>query len=243
MYFEQTLLLQVFKQLTQEGLLSDAKPIRMTLKKPPASSRHCYTQAQVKAILGECRKSGLAWLEDMILGFIYTGLRAAELTNLRWDEVDTTNLRLHKRDLSHSGQHPAKDRTRTTKNHRDRSLPIHPKLLTVLQRRFESKATAFVFTDHKDRPVTTDTTYTQLKRIVARLAEREDADPALRGISRGTVHSFRHYFVSTCSDHGVSPHMLMSWLGHGSSEMVNLYYHQRRDEAHRQMNNVHFFVE
>ena len=55
------------------------------------------------------------------------------------------------------------------------------------------------------------------------------------GFKDGRLHSFRHYFCSTCANSGVPEQVVMNWLGHRSSAMVRHYYHLHDDEAQRQM--------
>jgi len=61
-----------------------------------------------------------------------------------------------------------------------------------------------------------------------------------KGFEDGRVHSFRHYFCSTCANSGVPARMVMEWLGHQDGEMVRIYYHLHDDEARRRMAALDF---
>ena len=39
------------------------------------------------------------------------------------------------------------------------------------------------------------------------------------------LHSFRHHFASLCANHQVAYRKALAWLGHSSSEMLDLYDH------------------
>jgi len=60
------------------------------------------------------------------------------------------------------------------------------------------------------------------------------------GFINGRLHSFRHYFCSTCAQSGVPEHIVMTWLGHSSSKMVRYYFHLHDDESRRQMQRINF---
>jgi integrase len=53
------------------------------------------------------------------------------------------------------------------------------------------------------------------------------------GFKDGRLHSFRHYFVSTCILNGVPERTIMRWLGHSDSKMVDHYCHLFDDESRR----------
>ena len=62
-----------------------------------------------------------------------------------------------------------------------------------------------------------------------------------RGFKHGRLHSFRHYFASTCANN-VLIQMLMDWLGHRDSKMIR-HYHMHDDQARRTMNGIKFLGE
>jgi len=49
------------------------------------------------------------------------------------------------------------------------------------------------------------------------------------------LHSFRHHFASLCANHHVAYRKALSWLGHSSSKMLELYYHLHDDESQKAM--------
>ncbi|SFJ27791.1 RNA 3'-terminal phosphate cyclase [Planctomicrobium piriforme] len=72
-----------------------------------------------------------------------------------------------------------------------------------------------------------------------KLANSQRSDQ--RGFIDGRLHSFRHYFCSTCANAGVKERVLMNWLGHRNSKMVHRYYHLHDDESRRQMKQVSLY--
>ena len=49
------------------------------------------------------------------------------------------------------------------------------------------------------------------------------------------LHSFRHHFASLCANHGVAHRKALAWLGHSSSDMLDLYYHLHDDDSQQAM--------
>ena len=58
------------------------------------------------------------------------------------------------------------------------------------------------------------------------------------GFSDGRLHSFRHFFCSLCASRGVAQQVVMRWLGHRESKMVEHYFHLHDEEARRQMRRI-----
>jgi len=49
------------------------------------------------------------------------------------------------------------------------------------------------------------------------------------------LHSFRHHFASICANHHVAYRKALAWLGHSSSEMLELYYHLHDEDSQKAM--------
>ena len=49
------------------------------------------------------------------------------------------------------------------------------------------------------------------------------------------LHSFRHHFASLCANHNVAHRKALAWLGHSSSEMLDLYYHLHDEDSRQAM--------
>ena len=75
-----------------------------------------------------------------------------------------------------------------------------------------------------------------IKPLTKKFPHREDEI----GFADGRLHSFRHYFCSTCANSGIPENMVMRWLGHRSSEMGQHYYHLHDAEAKRRMDTLNF---
>jgi hypothetical protein len=62
----------------------------------------------------------------------------------------------------------------------------------------------------------------------------EDAEDIKSGFEdprRYKLHSFRHHFASLCANHNVAYRKALAWLGHSSSQMLDLYYHLHDEDS------------
>ena len=131
---------QAMKWLIEEGHLSGCEPVKLKLARFESQRNYCWTTYEVEAILAHCKADpGLAELHDVSLCLAATGLRISELASLRWTDFDAelTMLRLS----DESGLN--RQSRRQLKNGRSRSLPVHPELRAVLQKR--PRTSVYVF--------------------------------------------------------------------------------------------------
>lgn len=238
-YIELTVLKQTLKWLVGEELLPPTSLFRMPLKKPVGTSTYCYTQHQVRAIITHCRgRAELGWLGDVVVALAFTGLRIGELAALRWSDIDLAKKVIRLTDTTRRSRKSKRQDVRTTKTHRDRTLPIHGELGPILDR-LTRHPDHRVFHGPNGGKLKPDTVRNILRReVLIPLAGQFPAQGDVTGITAGRLHSFRHFFCSYSADSGVPEQMLMSWLGHQESEMIRHYYHMQPDEARRQMSKL-----
>ena len=60
------------------------------------------------------------------------------------------------------------------------------------------------------------------------------------GVPRGTLHSFRHFFVSMMANANVSPFKVIKIVGHSSLDIILTCYHVREDELLGTVEGVEF---
>ncbi len=111
-----------------------------------------------------------------------------------------------------------------TKSGYNRSFPIHPNLVKVFDEM--SNRSGKVFRGPRGGQLKPDTVRLILVRdVITSLTKKFPHGEDEIGFADGRLHSFRHYFCSTCANSGIPENMVMRWLGHRSSEMVQHYYH------------------
>lgn len=238
-YIELTVVKQALKWMIEEELLPATNNFRLPLKKPTGTSTYCYTPDQVRAIVAHCRASdALHWLADVVVALSFTGLRIGELAALRWADIDLDKGLVSLTDTTRRSRKSKRHEARSTKSHRDRTLPIHGELRPILER-LPRLPDGRVFHGPLGGKIKPDTVRNVLTReVLGPLAEQFPAVADAPGIAAGRLHSFRHFFCSMSANNGVPEQMLMAFLGHRDSEMIRHYYHMQQDEARKQMNKL-----
>jgi integrase len=74
--------------------------------------------------------------------------------------------------------------------------------------------------------------------VLTPLAERFPTPEGEAGFPQGRLHSFRHFFCSLCASRGVAQQVVIRWLGHKDSKMVEHYFTLHDEEARRQMRRI-----
>lgn len=236
---ELTTVKQTFKYLVETENLPPKLRLKIRVVKPKETTRYCWREEEVAAMIDYCEgHPQLHWLKAIIIGLACTGLRITELLELRWSDIKLdkgmiclTDERAHK---------PTSRKRRTIKNHSSRTFPIHSDIRTMLQGLVRTNRD-LVFLSPDGDPL--EYHYVRNKifdLVIEPLKERFPAIDGEVGFANGQLHSFRHYFCSSCANAGVPENALMRWLGHKDSAMVKHYYHLHDDEAQRQMNTVQF---
>jgi integrase len=116
----------------------------------------------------------------------------------------------------------------------DRDVPLSTRALDIAKRMLEANESRWLFPsplDHgvKDDRLRSSRLWGQLKRA-----------KKLAGVARGTLHSFRHFFVSTMANANVSPFKVMKIVGHRSLDIILTYYHVSHDELLSAVDGVDF---
>jgi len=234
---ELTTVVQAQKWLRTERQLLGVEPLRLTIRKQESERAYCYRPEEVQTMIAHCREHApLKWLEGVIVALACTGLRISGLASLRWNDVDPASdfIKL----VDEGGQPKKTSRTnRELKSGKSRTLPIHKDLSTVLHSL--QKPDQFLFHGPRGGRLKPDTVRNVLIREVIEPLEPKFPSPDdEKGFKDGRLHSFRHYFVSTCANNNIPERVTMQWLGHQDSEMVSLYYHLHDEEARRQMGRL-----
>ncbi|MGP0088749.1 MAG: tyrosine-type recombinase/integrase [Xanthobacteraceae bacterium] len=135
----------------------------------------------------------------MILMAYRHGLRAAELCDLRWDQVDMNAALLH---------------VRRVKNGTPSTHPIHGDELRALRRlRRESAVSPFVFVSERGSPFTTAGFARMLERAAIAAGIELKVHP----------HMLRHACGFALANKGHDTRAIQGWLGHRSITSTAVY--------------------
>ena len=166
----------------------------MPRRRPNAElrTREYLTQGEVKRLL-EAAKANRYGHRDATMALVAYrhGLRASELVDLRWDQVDFTTATMHVRRVKQGtpSTHPI--------------LGDELRLLRRLQREQETKA-PFVFTSERGAPFTT--------AGFARMVERAGVEARLD--FKAHPHMLRHACGYALANKGHDTRAVQAYLGH-----------------------------
>lgn len=207
-----TVALQLFKWGWRSGLIPEYHLAAARLPWGRPKAQPCFTTEQVEALLE--RTDGN--IHAAIALGAYAGLRAGEMIQLRWIDVrfDRGNLGvLHIQRGGSAG---------TTKDKEPRFIPIHPRVREALDRL--ERSDALVLPGLSDR-----TLLGQIKRLCREFGFD----------SRLKTHSLRHHFASHCAANPRVPYrMALAWMGHSSSQVLDLYFHLHDDDSENAMQSL-----
>jgi len=108
----------------------------------------------------------------------------------------------------------------TTKDKEERFIPVPPKVSELLGP--VSKKTGLIFQAIKERSL--------LKRLKELCQICKFEKPR-----QYKLHTFRHHFASLCANHNVAHRKALAWMGHSSSQMLDLYYHLYDEDSQQTM--------
>lgn len=240
-YLELMLLVSLNKWLVQAKHLSPGFRFSLTLTKPTGTDTYSYTRQQVSRMLAHCETTIEGrWIRPILVTLATTGMRIGELTALRWRDVDFDAGVITIVDDRFSHRKQLMGTIRMTKGGRSRSIPLNASLVAVL-RTLPRHRDGLVFHGPKGAGLRQKTVLNVFKRSVRDpLATAFPVPRGEIGFEHGTIHSFRHYFVSECFRQGATEAEIMDWVGHRDSKMVHHYRHLRQDDSQCRMRSINF---
>jgi integrase len=171
------------------------RTVAMPVRRPNAElrTREYLTDAEVERLTNAAKANNRYGQRDaaMMLVAYKHGLRAIELVDLRWDQVDFATATLH---------------VRRVKKGSPAVHPIQGEVLRAIRKlqREQSPKSPFVFTSERGSPFTT--------AGFARLVERAGAAAGLR--FKAHPHMLRHACGFALANKGHDTRALQAYLGH-----------------------------
>jgi integrase len=190
-----------------------------------AAANYCYAPAEVQGI---CKCAG-PFFGDVFRFLALTGLRQGELMWLTKEDLDVARRLVRVRAKAFS-----KEGLRRDPKGDDRNVPLSAPALAVAQQMLASTGSRWLFAAPPAPGVVDDRL--RASRLWAQLKKAKKA----AGVKRGTLHSFRHFFVSTMANANVSPFKVMKIVGHSSLDIILTYYHVSEAELLGAVDGVDF---
>ena len=206
-----TTLSPFFNWLVAGGALEESPSGDLRLTRVPTKFPQYLSPEDVEEICAAIRRSQKnkhaiddagAWLIPIVRSNVFLGLRAAEVVNLRWNDVKLGERRLSVGNVSFD-----------TKSSRDRMLPLCgpvTALLGGMDRRSE-----WVFPNHSGRQLHR----AYLSRRFKYYAREARLDESVK------FHTTRHTCASWLAQRGVPVEAIRQYMGHSSIQVTQKYMH------------------
>jgi len=207
---------QVFNVARIRGVFLGPNPVK-DVKKPSVDNRRMrfLTREEANTLLAELKRRSLQ-LHDIALVSLHCGLRAGEIFNLEWPDVDFARRQLFIRD---------------PKSKYNRMAHMTADVRRTLERRKE--ATGLVFktsTGAKIREVSH-----AFDKAVSALGLNEGIEDRRQ---RVVFHSLRHTFASWLVEAGTHLFVVKELMGHQTLAMTERYSHVSDERLKQAMNNL-----
>lgn len=180
--------------------ISDNPAKRITpLRKITVNKQRFLSQVEIATLLKRVEGHYFA---DLAKVAVYTGMRRQELTNLEYEDVDVAGKLIYVRNKA--------DRNYFTKSRKERTVPIHEKVLGV----FSKNGKGYCFTGKDGRPICPKTLTHGFKAFAKQA-----------GFGDVGLHTLRHTFASHLAMRGVPLFHIAQWMGHSTTRVTELYAH------------------
>lgn len=213
-----TTLSPFFNWLVELGV-ADRNPVSgVRLERVPSGFARYLTRSDLTKLLLTVRwdaafnprvfEGTALWIVPVIKATAYLGLRASEVCNVQWEDVD-----LERKTLILRHRHGFE-----TKSGKERTLPLPAPALAVLQemRKEASRRDDFVFKVSPESGQLTRMYLSRRFKHYARLAELPE---------HVCFHTLRHTCASWLAESGCSVEAIRQYLGHSSIRVTQRYMH------------------
>ncbi len=209
---------QIFNLARKLDMYMGDNPISRVSKPKFDNRRLRFLSHEEAEILLNALKGKSNQLHDMALLSLHCGLRAGEIFNLTWGDVDFNRDTLTLKD---------------TKSSRTRIAFITAQVKAMLQGIPQGNLNDFVFTNHRGLKVTD-------------LSNSFDRAVKAMGLNKGisdtrqklTFHGLRHTYASWLVESGVSIYVVREMLGHASTAMSERYSHVGQNSMRDAVKNL-----
>jgi len=196
---------QIFNHATVRGAFKGTNPATL-VKRPQADNRRVrfLTEDEAKALLAELKRRSRQTYEMALLS-LQTGMRAGEIFNLRWQDLDFENKLINIMD---------------TKSGRNRQAHMTPEVEAMLKAKAQGAPGDLVFPDRNGRRIVQISN--AFERAVAALGLNDGiSDPRQKVV----FHTLRHTFASWLAMAGTPLHVIKELMGHQTLAMTERYSH------------------
>lgn len=162
------------------------------------------SEAELKLIINNTKDQ---LLKNIFTFAFYTGMRLGEILNMKWDWIDQKQKVIILKNST----------TFQTKSKKERIIPIHHNVITILSPL--NKNNEYVFNRTPEMKLNENYVSKQFKKAVRSAKLNDDIH----------FHSLRHSFASNLVQRGVNLYVVKELLGHEDIKTTQVYSHLTQD--------------
>lgn len=192
----------LYEYAIQNDICTKSYATYIVLPKADKKEKEIFADAEIKTLWDNKDKP----LIDTILILIYTGMRVNEMLGLTRFSVDLKNQTITGGSKTEAGK--------------DRVIPIHPKILPLIQARYAAEERLF--------PI-----------VYSKYANKFKAALEALGIKNKTPHCTRHTFATLMARSGADTKALQKIIGHASySTTADIYTHLNISDLRKELEKL-----
>lgn len=199
-----------FNKAIKWGYINDNIFTQIRLPKIP---KHLPPTINYTELMNIIQNTSSRDLQDIFLTGFHTGMRLSEIINLKWININLDERRIIIKNTQNF----------TTKNKKERAIPINDTLFRVLSNRTKNiinyKPDYYIFSKCEGVPYLKDYISKNFKKVIRKL-EMND---------RIHFHSLRHSAASNMVQTGVSLYVVKEILGHEDLSTTQIYSHLQKE--------------
>lgn len=217
------LLFNMFKTAALSGIIEKNPVVGIkVLGNSVKNEKRVLSKEEVDLLL-EYTKS-TAYLRDITIVALGTGLRIGEILALRVEDLDFRKRLIQVRGtiLYLPGEGSMRHDPKSVSSRRE--VPMIESVEQALRRRINLVEEGLIFQSANGTPLNDGNIRKQYRHFFEKI-EEDHPDISYEGV---TPHTFRHTFATNCIELGMTPKVLQKILGHGSLQItMDLYCHVR----------------
>lgn len=206
-----TTLKQIWREAKEGGYAPDMPIISKSLKKKINGNNNARTrflsQAEADLLLIELKKHSIDLYNKAILS-LHCGLRASEIFNLTWPQVD----------LEHGIFNIIDSKGK------DRSIHMTDQILEIMRSKNKENPDGLIFPGRENK------ISGQISQVFRQVANRLFNQGVTDRRNRVTFHTLRHSFASWLVMQGISLYLVQKVLGHSTIQVTERYSHLAPDQ-------------
>ncbi len=220
-----TTLKQIWREARDRDYAPEMPTISKTMKKKISQNNNArirfLSRSEADMLLDELKKINSSLYEKTLVS-LHCGLRAGEIFNLTWSQVDLEHGILNIIDSKGA----------------DRSVNMTQDVLTLMQGKNRGELNKLVFPGRRKRPSTQERPSKQISQVFRQVVNKLFNQGVTDRRERVTFHTCRHTCASWMVKQGISLYLVQKVLGHSTIQVTERYAHLAPDQLQLAANAI-----